>query len=109
MDAVKICTNLFLNAVIIIIIIMIIKRNLCNEGYKGVSPRYKFTEKRQPFLVHTQVSFQEHETFSLYFSLKKHQRKLISLPLRPMGLKKSIAVGSLFNWYLLLIDENAQH
>ena len=72
---------------------MIIKGNLCNEGYNGVSPRYKFTEI---FLIQSQASFQEHETFSLYFSLKKHQRKLISLPLRTMGLKKSIAAGSLF-------------
>ena len=82
--------------VFIHIMIMIIKRNLCNEVYKGGSPRYKFTEKRQPFLVQSQASFQEHETFSLYFSLNKHQRKLISLPLRQMGLKKSIAAGRLF-------------
>ena len=51
-----------------VITIIIIKRNLCNEGYDEVSPRYKFTEKRQ-----------EHEIFSLYFSLKKHQRKLIMI------------------------------
>ena len=47
--------------------VFIIKKNLCNEGYKGVYPRYKFTEKRQPFLTHSQASLQEHETFSLYF------------------------------------------
>ena len=38
------------------VIIIIIKRNLCNEGYKEVSLRYKFTEKRQ-----------EHETFIVFF------------------------------------------
>ena len=81
---------------IIIMIIMIIKRNLCNKIYRGFSPRYNFTEKRQPFLVQSQASFQEQETFSLYFSLKKHQIKK-NFPSRPIGLKESITAGSLFN------------